>query len=156
MSVNKRSEENDLAPSRGSIGSRTVGDFPVDESREKDVQGEVANEESAIPEDRIAEQRERDAEKAASDNWHEDPRNPRLWPGHRKWTAAVIVSLYTFVSYVSFVCSKLSATSELPSFVALLRHRELSIIRCSIFTCSRAGQYDGTWLARNCPGLSNH
>lgn len=129
-----------MPPSRGSIDSRTVGDFRVDVSQPAAAKGDAAtrdsyNEESAIPEDRIAEQRERDAEKAASDNWHEDPRNPRLWPGHRKWTAAAIVSAYTFVSYVLLIDSKLSTTSEYSPFVALLHHRKRYIIRSFIIDC---------------------
>ncbi|KAG9100762.1 hypothetical protein FRC06_003760 [Ceratobasidium sp. 370] len=106
MSLGKQSEDSDQVHSRGSLDSRTItevgagivsgGQDTASEAKPAD-QGNYPGE-SALPEDRIAEARERDAEKAVSDNWHEDPRNPRLWPGHRKWSAAAVVSAYTFVS----------------------------------------------------------
>ncbi|KAG8735194.1 hypothetical protein FRC10_010890, partial [Ceratobasidium sp. 414] len=102
MSLNKQSEDGDQLHSRGSLdgelgaGITSNGQDTASEAKTADQGGYIG--ESALPEDRIAEARERDAEKAVSDNWHEDPRNPRLWPGHRKWAAAAVVSAYTFVS----------------------------------------------------------
>ncbi|QRV96483.1 major facilitator superfamily transporter [Ceratobasidium sp. AG-Ba] len=103
MSLDKRSDDVDQIRSRGSIDSQTVGDGVTatgrgvaSDSKEDTRDSQLG--ESALPEDRLAEAAERDAEKAISDNWYEDPRNPRLWPGHQKWAAAAIVSAYTFVS----------------------------------------------------------
>jgi hypothetical protein len=106
MSLRKRSEDGDQIQSTGSLDSHTVADFgaatPVN-GQDRAIGGKAAERdsypgESALPEDRATEAQERDAEKAVADNWHEDPRNPRLWPSHRKWAAAAVVSAYTFVS----------------------------------------------------------
>ncbi|KAG8790529.1 hypothetical protein FRC12_011672 [Ceratobasidium sp. 428] len=106
MSLSKRSEDGGQVQSRRSTDSQTVGEVEVEiTSGNRDIASDAKSAkrdsypgESALPEDRAAEARELDAEKAVSDNWHEDPRNPRLWPGHRKWAAAAVVSAYTFVS----------------------------------------------------------
>ncbi|CAE6390499.1 unnamed protein product [Rhizoctonia solani] len=53
--------------------------------------------ENASPEGQVT-RTAKDTEKGAEDNWEQDPRNPRLWSGHRKWGAAAIVSIYTLIS----------------------------------------------------------
>jgi len=52
--------------------------------------------ESALPEDKKEE-----AYENAEDDWLHDERNPRNWTWGKKWTAVLIVSLYTFVSPLS-------------------------------------------------------
>ncbi|CEL54077.1 putative transporter C1529,01 OS=Schizosaccharomyces pombe (strain 972 / ATCC 24843) GN=SPCC1529.01 PE=3 SV=2 [Rhizoctonia solani AG-1 IB] len=78
------------APARyeESEGSHTLGEGKANTPRV----GEDVSSEGKVPQ--IA----KDMEKGGEDNWDEDPRNPRLWPGYRKWGAAAIVSIYTLIS----------------------------------------------------------
>ncbi|CAE6422738.1 unnamed protein product [Rhizoctonia solani] len=98
MSDEKVNRDSIPAPYEESLGSRTLR-----EGEGKIIRTNSAGE-RAIPiaqapgQEQEVREIEKDTEKGAPDNWDEDPRNPRLWPGHRKWAAAAIVSLYTLVS----------------------------------------------------------
>ncbi|CAE6453674.1 unnamed protein product, partial [Rhizoctonia solani] len=98
MSDEKVNRDSIPAPYEESLSSRTLR-----EGEGKIIRTNSAGE-RAIPiaqapgQEQEAREIEKDTEKGAPDNWDEDPRNPRLWPGHRKWAAAAIVSLYTLVS----------------------------------------------------------
>ncbi|KAG8685116.1 hypothetical protein FRC11_011100 [Ceratobasidium sp. 423] len=97
MSGEKANGNSTPAPYEGSLDSRTLREGEANVPR-----GKAAREHASLRA-RVSgqEQGAKDAEKGVSDNWDEDPRNPRLWPGYRKWAAAAIVSLYTLVSMIA-------------------------------------------------------
>ncbi|CAE6475425.1 unnamed protein product [Rhizoctonia solani] len=98
MSDEKANGSNTVAPYEQSLDSRTLREGEANVSR-GESSGEGTSPESQ-PSGQVhrTKDNEKDAEKGGSDNWDEDPRNPRLWQGCRKWAAAAIVSLYTLVS----------------------------------------------------------
>ncbi|EUC54714.1 multidrug resistance protein, putative, partial [Rhizoctonia solani AG-3 Rhs1AP] len=98
MSEEKANKSSSLAPYEESLDSRTLREGEAIVPRENSS-GEHAyhNAQTSAQAHRIKED-EKNVERGAPDNWDEDPRNPRLWPGYRKWAAAAIVSLYTLVS----------------------------------------------------------
>ncbi|GAB1524082.1 hypothetical protein RhiTH_007234 [Rhizoctonia solani] len=88
MSSEKVDESGTSAPYNASVGSHTLDDGKTNTHRVR---------QSVSSQDQVG-QMERGTQKDGQDNWDEDPRNPRLWPGYRKWEAAAIVSIYTLVS----------------------------------------------------------
>ncbi|KAF8748479.1 multidrug resistance protein 4 [Rhizoctonia solani] len=81
----KVDESGTSAPYNASVGSHTLDDGKTNTHRVR---------QSVSSQDQVG-QMERGTQKDGQDNWDEDPRNPRLWPGYRKWGAAAIVSIYT-------------------------------------------------------------
>ncbi|CAE6526256.1 unnamed protein product [Rhizoctonia solani] len=94
MSDEKANGNSSLTPYEESLDSRTLREGEAKVPRGKSTGEHASLEARASGQGQGA----KDAEKGVSDNWDEDPRNPRLWPGYRKWAAAAIVSLYTLVS----------------------------------------------------------
>ncbi|ELU42985.1 multidrug resistance protein 4 [Rhizoctonia solani AG-1 IA] len=81
----KVDESGTSAPYNASVGSHTLDDGKTNTHRVR---------QSVSSQDQVG-QMERGTQKDGQDNWDEDPRNPRLWPGYRKWGAAAIVITHT-------------------------------------------------------------
>lgn len=106
MSSDKQPGSNNPTRSLESLGSRTVAESGGDgrtatpqlvtKSEPSRDSGDLGQ--SAPHQNQPAEKQEVDTEKGVSDNWDEDPRNPRRWSSSRKWASAAVVSLYTLVS----------------------------------------------------------
>ena len=98
----------------------TVRSYGGDEKEKGEKSVEVAHMNgegpSAIPEDKKEE-----AFENAEDDWQHDLRNPRNWPGRKKWVVVGAASFYTFVTPLSssimapalpFIAEDFGITSE--------------------------------------------